>query len=306
MGDHLRALGWQVMGCSRGRTVLPDGKVGEPIALDDRAGLAMLVSDHRPEHIYYLAAHHASAERRDQESLDDLLENSLATNVLGLANILSAAHGAGGGARVLYAASSHVFGVPDSSPQSEKTPFRPVTPYGVTKAAGIGLCRCFRATAGLFASSAIMYNHESALRPDDYVTQKIAAAAAAAHLGGDGQLVLRDLGARVDWGAAADYVAALHAILLAPEGDDFVVASGQLHTVADFAALAFSRVGLRWSDFVSASSSGKPAHGHALVGDASKLKAVTGWAPATTLEQLAAGMVDAAIQRLEAQGGPLR
>ncbi len=143
----------------------------------------------------------------------------------------------------------------------------------------------------MFASVGILYNHESSLRPEAFVTQKIVQGALRIRSGQQSELVLGDLSAQVDWGAASDFVRAMTGILRAEAPDDFVIATGQPHTVADFARIAFDEVGLAWRDYVRASDAVPLEHRGTLVGDATRLRRVTGWRPSVTFEQMVRSMV---------------
>jgi GDPmannose 4,6-dehydratase len=204
--------------------------------------------------------------------------------------------------RFYQASSSEIFGEPLVSPQNEETPVRPLTPYGVAKAYGHFITRAYRRRYGFYACSGILYNHESRRRPPEFVPRKIVRAAAAISLGLERDVTLGDLDARRDWGAAADYVEAMWAMLKRDEPDDYVIATGETHSVRDLAAAAFAHVGLDWREFVrtDASLTRGRAELHNLVGDASKARDLLGWTPRTSFEELIASMVDADLAELSA------
>jgi GDPmannose 4,6-dehydratase len=257
----------------------------------DAAAVENAVRAFAPEEIYYLAAcHHSSQERPPGDR--ELFQQSFAINVFGLVNFLEAMRLIGGPARLFYAASSHVFGVAPT-PQDETTPFRPDSAYGITKAAGAECVRFYRQTHGLFAAVGILYNHESPWRRPQFVTQKIARAAAAIKAGRENRLVLGDLEAAVDWGYAPDYVDAMIRILALPQPDDFVVATGQAHTVREFVEIAFGLLGLNWKEHVQVTPGLIVAPPRDLVGKADKLIAATGWKPSVTFAELVALLVRA-------------
>ena len=204
--------------------------------------------------------------------------------------------------RFYQASSSEIFGEPLESPQNEETPLRPLTPYGVAKAYGHLITRAYRRRYGLYACSGILYNHESPRRPVDFLPRKVARAAAAISLGLESEVAVGNLDARRDWGAAADYVEAMWSMLKQDEPDDYVIATGETHSVRELAAAAFAHVGLDWRDFVRTDVSfmrGK-AELHNLVGDASKAKTQLGWTPTTSFAALVASMVDADLAALPA------
>ena len=153
-------------------------------------------------------------------------------------------------ARLFYAASSHVFGTCTVDRKNENSPLRPNSAYAISKTAGLRCCQLFRQQEGIFAATGILFNHESSLRKPSFVSQKIVRGALRARRDRTFRLTLGDIDARVDWGYAPDYVDAMFRILQLPEPGDFVVASGELHSVGEFAEIAFEEVGLDWRDHV--------------------------------------------------------
>ena len=204
--------------------------------------------------------------------------------------------------RFYQASSSEIFGDPDESPQNEQTPLAPVTPYGVAKAYAHFIVRSYRRRYGLFACSGILYNHESPRRPLEYVPRKVAHGAASISLGLQDELVLGDLDARRDWGYAGDYVRAMWLMLGQDEPDDYVIASGESHTVEELVTHAFEHVGLDWREYVHIDESLRrgAAELHHLVGDAAKARQQLGWAPDVSLTELVQLLVDADFARLQA------
>jgi GDPmannose 4,6-dehydratase len=210
--------------------------------------------------------------------------------------------------RFYQASSSEIFGEPREVPQTEETPLAPVTPYGVAKAYGHLIVRSYRKRYGLYACSGILYNHESPRRPLDFVTRKVAHAAAAISLGLGGELWLGNLDGRRDWGYAADYVQAMALMLRQEEPDDYVIASGVAHSVRELVELAFSHVGLDWQEYVHIDESlvRGAAELHDLVGDASKARERLGWAPTVGFDGLVRLLVDADVERLRREHAEVR
>ena len=201
--------------------------------------------------------------------------------------------------RVWVSTSSEVFGDAGESPQTERSPMRPRTPYGAAKLAAHGLVGALRERFGLFACSGLIYNHESPRRPEHFVTRKITRTAAAIKLGRERELVLGDLDAVRDWSHAADVVRAAWLALQADEPGDYVIASGVGHTVRDFVAAAFAALELDWEPHVRVDPAFVRApEPVALVGDPSRARERLGWAPERSFEDLVAEMVAADLAAL--------
>jgi GDPmannose 4,6-dehydratase len=202
--------------------------------------------------------------------------------------------------RFYQASSSEIFGEPREVPQAEETPLRPVTPYGVAKAYAHFITLSYRRRYGLHASSGILYNHESPRRPPDFVTRKISRAAASISLGLEREVSLGDLDARRDWGYAGDYVQAMWLMLQRETPGDYVIATGETHSVRELVEAAFSYVDLDWAEHVRIDESlvrGK-AELHDLVGDASKARSELGWSPSVDFDELVHMLVDADLELL--------
>jgi GDPmannose 4,6-dehydratase len=244
-----------------------------------------------PDEIYYLAAFHQAPEDVVELSTAELLRCSFDVHVLGLLNVLQAMEECCPQTRLFYAASSHVFGTPKSEWQNEKTPLSPNSAYGISKAAGLQCCQLYRREKGIFAAAGILFNHESPLRKPSFLSQKIVRGALRVERDPAYKLVLGDLEARVDWGYAPDYVDAMVRILQLREASDFVVASGELHTVREFVQAAFGALGLDWRRHVETDARLLNKISHPLRGDSSKLRAAAGWAPTVSFVELVAGLV---------------
>jgi GDPmannose 4,6-dehydratase len=202
--------------------------------------------------------------------------------------------------RFYQASSSEIFGEPHESPQTEETPLMPVTPYGVAKAYAHFIVSSYRRQYRLFACSGILYNHESPRRPLEFLPRKVAHGAAAISLGLQDELVLGDLDAKRDWGYAGDFVRAMWLMLQQDEPRDYVVASGESHSVREFAQCAFAHVGLDWQEHVRVDPALQrgAAELHRLVGDASNARDRLDWRPELGFEQLVHLLVDADLERL--------
>jgi GDPmannose 4,6-dehydratase len=262
----------------------------------DELSLVDVLSTVRPHEVYNLA----SPSFVPMSWKQPVLTAEFAA--VGVTALLEAIRRVDEGIRFYQASSSEIFGEPRDVPQSEETPLAPVTPYGVAKAYGHFITRSYRRRYGLHASSGILYNHESPRRPLDFVTRKIAHAAAAVSLGLESEVSLGNLDARRDWSYAGDFVRAMWLMLQQDEPDDYVIASGETHSVRDLAAQAFGHVGLDWEEHVSVDESlvRGPAELHDLVGDASKARERLGWAPTTDFDGLVRLLVDADVERLRA------
>jgi GDPmannose 4,6-dehydratase len=207
------------------------------------------------------------------------------------------------GIRFYQASSSEIFGEPRETPQTEETAPSPLTPYGVAKAYAHFIASSYRRHYGMFTCCGILYNHESPLRPVDFLPRKVSRAAAAISLGLEEQLVLGELAARRDWGYAGDHVRAMWLMLQHDEPGDYVVATGVTHSVEELVACAFGAVGLDWRAHVRTDPAlfrGR-AELHDLVGDASKARETLGWTPEVSFEELVAMLVDADLERLRGQ-----
>jgi GDPmannose 4,6-dehydratase len=247
-----------------------------------------------PDEIYYLAAFHHATEDAIELSAAELLRCSFDVHVLGLLNVLQAMEECAPRARLFYAASSHVFGPPKSEWLNEQTPLTPNSAYGISKAAGLQCCQLYRQQKGMFVATGILFNHESPWRKPSFLSQKIVQGALRARHDPAYKLVLGDLEARVDWGYAPDYVEAMFRILQLAEASDFVVASGELHTVREFAEIAFGALGLDWRQHVETDARLLNKTSHPLRGDSGKLRAATGWSPGVTFGEMVVRLVEEA------------
>ena len=262
----------------------------------DRDALAAVLREHAPHEIYNFASPSFVPISWEQPVV------TAEFAAVGVTSLLEAVRAVDPTVRVYQASSSEIFGEPSEVPQTESTPLSPVTPYGVAKAYGHFIVRSYRRRYGLHASCGILYNHESPRRPVDFLPSKVAHAAAAISLGLESELPLGDLAAQRDWGYAGDYVEAMWLMLQQDEPEDYVIATGMLHTVEQLVELAFARVGLEWRDHVRVDPAllRGQAELHHLVGDASRARERLGWKPKVGFEELVALLVDSARDRLRA------
>ena len=201
--------------------------------------------------------------------------------------------------RFYFAGSSEMFGKALESPQTETTGFHPRSPYGISKVTGFHLTRNYRESYGLFCCSGILFNHESPRRGLEFVTRKITSTVARIKLGLADKLYLGNLDARRDWGHAAEYVKAMHLMLQQDEPDDYVVATGETHSVREFCEVAFSEVNLDYNDYVEVDLRFyRPAEVELLMGDASKAREKLGWEPQTSFAGLVREMIASDMEQL--------
>ena len=256
----------------------------------DGGAMARIVAEVEPDELYNLAA-----QSHVRVSFDQPLYTAEAV-ALGTLNVLEAAR-AIPGCRVYQASSSEMYGQVVETPQRETTPFRPRSPYGVAKVYAHWITVNYRESYGMHASCGILFNHESPRRGETFVTRKITRAAARIAAGHQQHVSLGNLDAKRDWGHARDYVEAMWLMLQQDEPDDYVIATGETHTVREFATLAFSIVGLDYLDYVKHDPRyDRPAEVNVLLGDASKARERLGWTPSVTFGGLVRQMVEAELQ----------
>jgi GDPmannose 4,6-dehydratase len=259
-----------------------------PASMESYASIFNVVDKLRPDECYHLAAQSFVSYSFEDEF------STINTNINGTHFVLSAMKEKAPECKFYFAGSSEMFGLVKESPQNENTPFHPRSPYGISKVAGFDLTRNYREAYHLFACSGILFNHESPRRGYEFVTRKISNAVAKIKLGLSKELKLGNLEARRDWGFAGDYVKAMWLMLQQDQPDDYVIATGQTHSVEEFAELAFNHVGLDYQDYLRIDEVlYRPAEVHLLRGDYSKGKKILGWEPKVTFEELVKMMVDA-------------
>ncbi len=259
----------------------------------DQSSMTQLIGAVRPHEVYNLAAQSFVPTSWTQPVLTGEF------TALGVTRMLEAVRAVDVGIRVYQASSSEMFGKVQETPQTERTPFYPRSPYGVAKVYGHWITVNYRESYGLFAVSGILFNHESERRGKEFVTRKITDGVARIALGLQTKLHLGNLDARRDWGFAGDYVRAMWLMLQQQKPDDYVIATGRTHSVRDFCRLAFATASLDYeAHVVEDSRFMRPAEVDLLTGDPSKAKRELGWEPSVTFEGLIERMVAADLARL--------
>ena len=259
-----------------------------PASLESYPSVFRVMANVEPDEVYHLAAQSFVSYSFEDEF------STLNTNINGTHYMLSAFREVAPKARFYFAGSSEMFGEVRETPQTESTPFHPRSAYGISKVAGFDLTRNYREAYSLHASSGILFNHESARRGFEFVTRKITAGAAKIKLGLASELRLGNLDARRDWGHAADYVRAMWLMTQQDAADDYVIATGETHSVREFLEIAFGHVGLDYKDFVRTDERlYRPAEVNLLLGDSAKAKEKLGWHYSKTFRELVCEMVDA-------------
>ena len=266
--------------------------------LTDLSSMLRLVQRIQPDEVYNLGAQSFVGTSWDQPLL------TANVTAVGVANVLEACRLAVPGARFYQASSSEMYGLIQETHQSEKTPFYPRSPYAVAKLYGHWITVNYRESFGLHASSGILFNHESPLRGQEFVTRKVTDSVARIKLGLQDKLSLGNVEAKRDWGHARDYVKAMWLMLQQDEGDDYVVATGRTTTVRQMCEIAFDHVGLSIDEhLVIDPQLFRPAEVDVLLGDPRKAQTVLGWSAETSLEDMIVEMVEADLQRHRARLG---
>jgi GDPmannose 4,6-dehydratase len=259
--------------------------------------LPSLLRERRPSEVYHLAG-----QTHVVDSFNDP-EGALNLNAMAAIRLLQAARNFVPQAKIFHASSSEIFGAPMHSPQDEETPLRPLNPYACAKAFASQMVGVYRRTYGMFASNGILYAHESPRRGEHFVTRRVCQAAAAIKLGRQQELRLGDLAALRDWTDAREVVRGMWLALQHSSPEDFVFASGELHSVQELVEAAFGEVGLDWKQHVCPDLQyQRPVDTRRMVGNASKAKRLLGWAPQTPFTSLVREMVQAELERLERAG----
>jgi GDPmannose 4,6-dehydratase len=300
LAELLLEKGYEVYGLTRRSSTQTDERIAHlrgkvhmlPGDLLDAQSLMEALEESRPDEVYNLAAQSFVSTSWNQAVLTGEFTG------IGVTRVLDALRKVCPKARFYQASSSEMFGKVQAVPQLEDTPFYPRSPYGVAKVYGHWITVNYRESYDLFAVSGILFNHESPRRGLEFVTRKITDAVARIKLGLDSEVRLGNLDAKRDWGFAGDYVRAMWLMLQQEHPEDYVIATGETHSVQEFCELAFSHVGLDWREFVKQDPRFmRPAEVDLLVGDASKARRVLDWAPEVDFKGLVTMMVDADLAR---------
>jgi GDPmannose 4,6-dehydratase len=302
LADFLLERGYDVIGMVRRTSTVTFDRIHHiqdrltlvPGDMLDEVSLIHLIREHRPDEVYNLAA---------QSFVETSWSQPVFTGevtALGVTRVLDAIRIVDPSIRFYQASSSEMCGKVQEVPQRETTSFYPRSPYGVAKIYGHWITVNYRESYGMFAASGILFNHEGPRRGLEFVTRKIADGVARIKLGRATELRLGNLDSRRDWGWAPDYVRAMWMILQHHEPDDFIVATGETHSVREFCRVAFAHVGLDWAEHVVQDKRYmRPAEVDQLVGDAGKAKRLLGWEPTVRFEELVRLMVDAELARYQ-------
>jgi GDPmannose 4,6-dehydratase len=265
-------------------------------SLESYASLCALLQEVRPHECYHLAAQSYVSYSFDDEF------STMRSNVQGTHELLAALKQISPECKFYFAGSSEMFGKVRATPQNEQTPFHPRSTYAISKVTGYHLCQYYREAYGTFACTGILFNHESPRRGYEFVTRKITSQVARIKLGRARELRLGNLEAMRDWGHARDYVEAMWMMLQQSQPDDFVIATGESHSVREFCQLAFGHVGLDYNEWIKIDPSlFRPADVAALTGDCSKARQVLGWRSQVSWKDLVAEMVEADVENVKGE-----
>jgi GDPmannose 4,6-dehydratase len=303
LAEHLLASGYEVHGIVR-RVALedPERRVGRISHLRDRVHLHAASLESYPSIFNVFSQHdfdecyHLAAQSFVAESFADGF-STMNTNINGTHYMLAALRELRPKCRFYFAGSSEMFGNVREIPQNEHTSFHPRSPYGISKVAGFYLTTNYREAYGMYCVNGILFNHESPRRGFEFVTRKITSSVARIKLGLASELRLGNLEAKRDWGHAADYIVAMQRMLQQPEPGDYVVATGEVHSVREFCELAFAEVGLDYREYVKTDERFyRPAEVDLLIGDAGKSRKLLDWSPRHSFEELVREMVRADME----------
>ena len=306
LADFLLAQGYRIVGMVRRSSTVTFDRIRhiqdkiEVVQGDllDLTSLVDILREYRPSEVYNLAAQSFVPTSWKQPVLTGEF------TALGVTRMLEAVRMVDPSVRFYQASSSEMFGKVQEVPQTEKTPFYPRSPYGVAKVYGHWITVNYRESYNLFACSGILFNHESPRRGLEFVTRKVTHSVAKIKLGLANQVRLGNLESKRDWGYAPDYVRAMWLMLRQDHPDDYVVATGETHSIRELCQVAFEHVGLDWQKYVVVDPIFiRPAEVDHLIGNAEKAGRVLGWEPSVTFKQLIELMVDADLEALQKNGG---
>ncbi len=306
LAEFLLEKGYEVIGMVRRSSTVNFGRINHiqdqitivPGDLLDQMSLVEILQEHHPDEVYNLAAQSFVPTSWNQPVFTGEV------TALGVTRMLDAIRMVDPTIKFYQASSSEMFGKVREVPQNENTPFYPRSPYGVAKVYGHWITVNYRESYDIFACSGILFNHESPRRGLEFVTRKVTHGVAKIKLGLANELRLGNLESRRDWGYAGDYVRAMWLMLQQPEPGDYVVGTGETHSVRELCEVAFGYVGLDWRDYVVQDPRFyRPAEVDLLVSDPRKAREVLGWEPTVSFEELIHMMVDADLQLLEKENG---
>lgn len=306
LAEHLLGLGYEVHGLVRRVALeIPERRTERITHLLDRITLHSASLESYPSVFHVISRHdfdecyHLAAQSFVAESFADGF-STMNTNINGTHYVLAALRELRPRCRFYFAGSSEMFGKVREVPQNENTSFYPRSPYGISKVAGFELTRNYREAYEMFCVSGILFNHESPRRGYEFVTRKISSTVARIKLGLASELRLGNLEARRDWGHAKDYIRAMHLMMQQSEPDDYVIATGTSHSVADFCERAFAEVGLNYREYVVTDERfRRPAEVDQLVGDATKAQTMLDWSPEYTFDELVSEMVQSDLETVD-------
>jgi GDPmannose 4,6-dehydratase len=317
LAEHLLEQGYEVWGLVRGQANPHASRLRKHIGevrlvhgdLLDQGSLISAVEKVRPDEVYNLGAISFVPMSWQQAEITAEVTGMGVLRMLEAIRVVSGIGGSrtpgGGQIRFYQASSSEMFGQVRETPQNERTPFHPRSPYGVAKTYGHFITQNYRESYGMFAVSGILFNHESPRRGAEFVTRKISLGVARIKLGLAGKLTLGNLEARRDWGFAGDYVRAMRRMLASPAPEDYVIGTGRTHSVRELVELAFATAGLDWRDHVVTDPGlTRPAEVDLLCGDPKKARDQLGWEPQVSFEELVTLMVDADLALLSRSDRP--
>ena len=294
--EQLETLDFTLLGLSRNRVRTRGVDWQYHVDITDELHVRKAVADFQPHQIYFLAG--SSHSSQDPAScLEDAWTEGWMIHVKAFKAFLDALRQTRATARLFYASSSRVFGKAESPMQDENTPLKPVCLYGITKATAMMLAKLYRETHGLWISCGILYNHESPRRKSDFLSQKVARGLARIKNQLEEHLVVGSLKARADWGYAGDYTRAMRMILACDEPRDFVIATGETHSVGEMIEIAAECLNIDWRSAVIEDASLFQREPLMLCGDSTLLRNLTGWLPAMSFRELIRTMVHTAEQR---------
>jgi GDPmannose 4,6-dehydratase len=306
LAEHLLAEGYDVHGIVRRIAIEdPERRFGRITHLLDRIKLHAASLESYPSifHVFsqqkFDECYHLAAQSFVAESFADGF-STLNTNINGTHYVLAALRELQPRCKFYFAGSSEMFGKVHEVPQKETTPFHPRSPYGISKVAGFELTRNYREAYGMYCCNGILFNHEGPRRGFEFVTRKISSGVARIKMGLATEVRLGNLDARRDWGHSVDFVRAMYLMLQQPEPDDYVISTGETHSVRDFCELAFAEVQLDYRDFVKIDDAFyRPAEVDLLIGDSSKARRILGWEPKHTFRDLVAEMVQSDLANIQ-------